>query len=488
MASAQPKSTKKEGDIYISSTGLTWTSDLSTRKHPTAEKLKKYSENIYGAGITEKQLNLIFQDYYSISVYNEKSEKDEDLSSKMFRMTEKIDLWTHMQKCYMDVFWFGPYILNPVWKFGDGDAYPTNEYYISELRRLPPESFAPQYSTTYEYSNILKGIVLNEETKAIEYWQTDTEGNQIQIKNVFMIKHPRSSELAGTPLILPIVPVITMLDYAWLAQMQRTNRTGSPLLFLRIDSMHPDASEDDEEYGRKVLQHWGKDTAFTLRPNMELIDPKITDRSDNLKTISSLAGMIIDYFSPGSYISKDGTLIGGSSGSELELLLGYIRGIHSWITKAFEKLLQTYLTSNGYKDYTVEIKIPLLSVDRSEMVIKALELGRKEKAITKSELRELLPIDLSPLTDDIKEELEAEALMISPISQPTQTSSPNATDDNIDDAQEQQELQHKEPKPEKIKDKELKEVTDDEINELTAAVVTTRNRVMELLKYAEEAD
>lgn len=440
----KPTSSKEEGIIYVSSTGATWTSDSSAKDKPSAQKLKRLSENIYGAGISEKQRRLLFSRTYRIEVRDEKGEPSPDLETKMTRMCDasKVDLWSSMQVTFHDVFWFGPSLLNPVWVYGDGGEYAVNEYYLKALRRLPPETFSTSPNNATEiYSEILKGIIVNDKGE-IEYYQTDpVTGNTTQIKNIFAIKEPTSTDIAGTPMILPVTPVITMLDYTWVAQMQKVNRTGSPLLFLRIDTNHPRSQKDDVDYGKQVVQNWGKNTAFTLRPNMELISPNISDTADNLETIAALNAMVTDYFSPAKFISKDGTLIGGSSAGELELMQSYIAGMSAWVASAYSRLLDKYLVANGYEGYSVKVVIENLSIDRSEIELEAVNVGIEKGLISKEEGRKYLPLELDPLDDKKRQEILDEQISMTYPAFPTiatdtpQEKTPDADDESVEDAE-----------------------------------------------------
>lgn len=496
------KSSSKEGVSYVSSTGLTWGSSESTKEKPDVKKLKNLRDNIYGRGISEKQKLLIFTERYSISVTDKNGKDAPDVAIKIDKMTsDTVDLWTRMKQTYDDVFWYGISLFNPVWKWGDGGEYAINEYYLAQLRRLPPETFAQSPSdgdSSKIYSTILKGITLDDQRKPV-YYQTDEDGNSKEIKNIFVVKDPTSPELAGEPIILPLSRVITMLDYTWLAQMQKVNRTGSPIMFIRIDPSHPEAQPDDNDYAKKILENWGKNTAYTLRPNMELISTQIKDTADNLETINTLSSMILDYFSPAKFVSKDGTLIGGSSASEIELLQGYIRGVHSWIEQAYTALLTTYLKANQYDGYTLKITIPTPSIDKSELLIKAVEVGVDKKLITKEEGRKNLPLTLSPMTDDLKKQLAEDypsepsgpgnmlIPSISPSATKPEKKAQNATEESIEETEEKNEeaLTQKSPKP-PANVRDIGTIEDEEIRDLTRIIIATENSVMNALSHLEK--
>lgn len=133
--------------------------------------------------------------------------------------------------------------------------------------------------------------------------------------------------------------------------------------------------------------------AYQLRDNMELIDPGIKDDSNNLEIIDALHKMIIDYVTPTSFIAREGATIGGSEKQREEMMLRYIKGIHSWLESQFEMLLNCYLEYNEYKDYTVSIHIPSPSIDRSEIYLKQVDMGIKGKALFPNEIRKRLEAD-----------------------------------------------------------------------------------------------
>jgi len=405
----------QEGVVYLSSTG-----GIYTASKLDAEKLKNFSKNAYGAGVAGKHRNLIFSEKYYIEVLNPKGEPDPELAQHLTKMCDSagVNLWAKMRLAWTDVFWYGMSLFNPVWDYtlvpnphGTGKV---TEYRLLKLRHLPAESFATApYGRMNIYSEILKGVTISPETGEVEYYQTlenaidrmpgsgaFTSAAMLQKKltHVFTVIDPASGELAGTPIIEPIIPFMMMLDFTWQAQMQKVNRIGAPILFLEIT----DASGDDIEYGQKFLANWGKQSGMQIRTNMKLIIPDLKDSSTAIDTINVLCKMVVDYFSPASLISKDGTLIGGSSSSEQELMLSYIRSTHTWIIESFEQLLQTHLEANLYTGYTAKLYIPSPSVDKAEIWIKqAITLGRLVDAgVTvahPNEFRDLLEMkELSP--------------------------------------------------------------------------------------------
>jgi len=170
-------------------------------------------------------------------------------------------------------------------------------------------------------------------------------------------------------------------------------------------------TEDDLAYGQTFLKNWGKNTAWPLRENMEVIPLQFSENSTAIETINALNAVVVDYFSPASSISKDGTLIGGSSCPEYELFLAYLRGQQAWISQAFTRMLDPYLEANGYEGYTISIDIPSPSVDKSEIWLKQAEFGLKAGIMSPNELREY-GAELGPMDPEAWEELKTERAVL----------------------------------------------------------------------------
>lgn len=377
--------TGKEGMVFLTSSGTPYTAPKIT-----ATKLRQYSKNFYGAGISKKLTALFFGDKLEIKITDPGGEQDEDLSKEVYNMVTgpDVNLFSKMKIGYMDRFWLGEAFFNPVWEQNGAT------WTLINLRRLPPESFSPAAQNVNIVTagpnaavagTILKGVVAMPESAGgqIRYFQTGADGNQTELKYVYTVKDSTSPEVAGEPDILPVVPVLTMLDFAHSANMQRVNRVGSPILLLKIVN----AKADDVKYGEKLIKNWGKDTGFILRPNMEIVefDPKDSDAA--VQTIEKLTEMIIDYWVPTNLLSKNGQLIGGNSNSDLGLLYSFIAGVHREIEAEWEPLLQIYLDANGYEGYRVKIKIPDPEIDDSTVKLEQAKVGADTGLLTDNEVR-----------------------------------------------------------------------------------------------------
>ncbi len=381
--------TKESGVTIVSSTG-----HYFTAPEVTAELLVDLQSNVYGKGLALKQKNLLFSKKYSLEVLDPKGKQDEELEQRMLRMcnSRNVNLWAKIQIAWWDQFWFGPGIFNEVWN------YIENEYVLLKLRHLPAHSFRDfSPKTNFKiYSQILQGIGLNDKGE-FEYYQIQEDGGIPQlVKNIYMVKNPTNTELAGEPVVLPLVSVIAMLNYTWDTQMKQANRTGAKVLFIKLTNPLP-ASEANEnvsdlDAAQLILENWGNDTAYTLRESMEIIDPQIKDDSNNLEIIEALNQMLIDYISPINFLTaaNDAARLGGNDSQRMDMILRYIQSEHLWLEEDFSRLLQTYLDVNGYVDYTVNVKIPKPELDTSEVDLKRADIGLKAKVLFPNELRMLL--------------------------------------------------------------------------------------------------
>ena len=375
------KSRGEEGTVYLTSLGTT---PYYQAPSIDADKLFHLTKNSYAIGLANKQRHLIFQEKFTIGAVNEDGEHDDKselLAKNIARIADSpdVNLWGRMQRGFMDFFFWGPTLLNPVWEWVDG------EYAMTKLRRLPPQSFRnTSPNANYRYSDILPGIAINGETGELEFWQTDDTGDQTQLKNVVMIKDPISEGLAGEPIIVPLVPILEMLSYTWQAQMQKVNREGAPIVLMKIKG----AKGDDLQYGQNFLKNWGKNTGWQLRDNMEVIPLQFSENSTALETINGLERLLIDHFSPSSFIQKEGNTLGGSAAPEMELMIAYIRGYHEWIAPEYSRLFEPYLDPNGFGGYQITIDIPCPSIDKSEIWLKQAEFGLRAGIASPNMLRE----------------------------------------------------------------------------------------------------
>lgn len=363
---AKTDKTLEQGPIWVAANGLVW------REKPTldADEILKLRENYYWAGVRQNLANLVYRERFAIEVLGPDLNADEEKTTELVRMTERpdVDLWSKTCMILPDWYDWGIALWNDVWQ-QEGRLWT-----LKKLRRLPPEIFAtqPMGAGLYTYSEILKGITLDDGGQAVYYATDPRTRRQERLENVTAIRDPTVPELAGTPMIRPVVSVVRMLDFAWIAQMQQINRVGAPVIFIRMEKW----TDEDVAYAQKILQNWGKDTPYQLRPGMEVVGLPVKEGTVALDTIDRLAGMVMDFFASSKFISKDGTLIGGSAAPELDITYAFIAGLHRKIEANLERLLQPYLDLNGWPDYTVKVHTPSPSIDRTELNLKLAREGR----------------------------------------------------------------------------------------------------------------
>jgi hypothetical protein len=390
------KPEKSEGFIYVSSDG----GSFNVPKRLTIKDIKDMEENPYFNSIWEKLSALIFPGKVKISAEDSKGEINQELTAHIKEIAKRTNLNGKIKSTARDRFKWGCSIVSPGYDWIEG------WYDLINLNLLPPDSFSNEGDDDYILvSRLLPGIGYTRQKKITFYQTTDT--GQYKIKNAVMIKDPTDPYLSGRPSFAALYGVLKMLDYCFNTQMQKVHRTGAPFMFIKIDTSHPDAQASDTQYAKLILKNWGKDVGFALRPNFEVVVPDFKDTKDNLDTIDVLHKIIIDYFSPGAFISKDGQLIGGSDAYSFKLLKSYIESWQSWLEDAYEQIFQKVLDDNGYKDYSVKIDIPEIQENRTEDKRKAVETACNcGISITQDEARSgLEALDLNPLGDEDGSEL-----------------------------------------------------------------------------------
>lgn len=372
-------SSKVQGVAYVGGNESYISEDIDV------DVIQRYDKQNYFYGRSKKnQHNLIFPNPYILTAHDPDGEIDEDVTADMINMcsSKAVNLWLKMQMAYDDAFDYGPALFNPVWQYQDG------VYTLTELNHLPAPTFDSSPGGAYKVSSeLLPGIGIDDKG-IIHFWQNNLDGKPEELTNIVMIKDPMGSGVTGTPLSLPILPLIAGAKFALNSQMQKVNRVGAPTPFIRLNQPKPASAANDNmsdvDYAQVWLKNFSKDVLMPLRENMEIVDSYMDDNGSALETIEYLDKMMVDYWSPASMIAKDGTLIGGSSSSELGLLMRYISSVHEWLENAFEELLQVYLDANGYEGYTVSIEIPEPEIDTTEIDMKKAEIAINYPGIVKA--------------------------------------------------------------------------------------------------------
>jgi hypothetical protein len=354
-------------------------------------------EDPYATAVFNKLTNLIFQDPYTVEIKDPDGNVNEELSKFFQQMLDAPDvqLWQQMKICFGAWFWYGPYLASLGIDFFDG------MYILSAIVDLPPASFSENNATgtVLSVSRILHGIVKLEDKKTHYYQQQEIE--IVELNDIFHIKPPGYGyDIAGLPLIFPLIKSFKKMGFAWLAQMQCVNRAGAPSIFLKITKpiKSADGKRDDWRYGNEILKNYGKNNLYPIYENFDPIEvvSNVTDVS--LKTIELLTKVIIYQFSTSDLVAKDGTLIGGSNSAEKELLTNFIKGFHTSLKNGFEPVTQKFLEYNGFLGHKVVINIPTPEFTDEKLELDRAIEGRNAKDIHPNEHRKKL--GLPPKSDE----------------------------------------------------------------------------------------
>lgn len=388
----------EQGVVYVSASGVYFSAP-----EITAEILYNTLQNGYIAEQLDKVTSKIFSGMYELSVINPDGEVDEEITNELLAdlKNPKVALWSRMKQAWEDIWCWGCSPQFPIW------TKEGNRVVLGELRRLPPESFAnPPYMTNNVYSDLLQGILLNDSGE-LELYQTQDVAELLPQKlkpGVQLFKDPSSTKLAGQSKAVYLVPLIKMINFCWEAQMQKVNRVGAPIMFIKISAPYDDG---DVAYAQVCIQNWGKGKAYTLRPNMEAVGLNVTDSESALETIEKLEKRLEAPFKAGSSVQAEGSSIGDSGNSQKESEDDWILGQRTMIEEIFENFLQLYLDYNGYEDYSVEIKIAYETTQPGQLEISQATAGYNTRCMTINERRqklglpELAPDKLDELLDEI---------------------------------------------------------------------------------------
>ena len=370
----------EEGAVYVSAAGSYYAApDVD------ADTLGEALLNGYVQEQLDKTSSKIFNGMYSLRVLDAEGEEDEEASKRVQSMVESsgVLLWSRMKQAWQDIFCWGPCIIYPKWAQNGGEAV------LEEMRRLPPETFKQAPSLSAEvYSELLPGITLEDGELAFYQTQDVMQLTPVRLrKGVVLLKDPTSTQLAGSSKAVYLVPPVKMISFCWDAQMQKINRVGAPIMFIKLNAPYTDG---DKAYAQTILNNWGKGMSYQLRPNMELVGLDITDNEHALNTIAKLEKRIEAPFRPGSSLDKEGASIGGNAAAQKETEDDWILGQRAMIEDLFEGLLQQYLVRNGYEGYSIELQIAARTSQPGDLELRQAQLGWQSRTLSVNEVRERL--------------------------------------------------------------------------------------------------
>jgi len=372
-----------------------------------AKGISQILENkVIDEGLSQQGL-AIFENPIDLSVMNtEEGEIDVDMTTRLMKMAHQRDVSIDffMQRAWRDMVEWGTALTNPVWD------YEGAEFRLLKLKRLKPQSFSNMgKSVSYIYNPILPGILLNDKTQKVEYWQTPQNGGTpILLQNVEPLTDPNKDGFGGTSALIPIFPYVKMLSHSWMRQMQKVNQYGSGgIWFLKVT----DPTGDDKKFAQNVVNNASSTNRYQLRPNMTIENLGISESGSALETITQIGMEIRNFFSPAGLIQKPSAgTIGGSSSPELDLYNNFIKAKRGILQDYIVRLFDPWLEYNNYDKEIYEIiaTIPAKKTVSSDLFIKIHDSGSREGSLLPNEKRALLRaalpqeagIDIADLTPE----------------------------------------------------------------------------------------
>lgn len=398
---AKKKITEEKGETWLVSAD---NAEQYTEPVIDADLIRKYRRNIYLRKFLEQQHSLLFGEQYTIDVFDPEGEPDTELAKhiKVMLDAKGVRLWHNMQRAYPDIAFYGIAVFNPVWE------QVGTEWQLKKLKPLPAYTFrtgSTYEGTCYVFSDILPGIIQTDKGE-IKYYQEQADGTLDELTNVSVVRNPTDDSYVGDPLYSPLYPILNLMNFSWKAQMQWVNRWGAGgNLLIKVTN----ATGDDIDYAQDLLRNYGKNTGWTLRDNMEpIMLGDANNAATALDTIGVLHKLMISYFSPADMLrNTNGNQLGGSTKSEMELLINYVRRQHDILTTGFEDMIDEYFPANGYEEgWHVKIYIPTISIEKAEIWLQQALAGDKMGVLLDNEKRDLLERD--ELDDEGLAQLAAE--------------------------------------------------------------------------------
>ena len=363
-----------------------------------ALKIYKQRSHVYGRQIDFKFSNMIMADPPHVNIYESDGETvDDELTSWMHTMMKAINLNSKVGMSWSDAYmWYGMSVFNPIMEWNDGLLE------LKELNRLPAHLFdvAPA-DVSWAYSQILQGIVYNPYLKEqgketifglphnLEFWQRQNPfiltPTKLDETNLFWVRNPNSAEVAGEPIMKPLLPILDMITFFWNKEVQRGNRVGSGTVFFEPVEGHnfEPANErngqvSDMDYLNMIGQNWGSDNVYVTRRSFKLNEKALELNrmmSTVLPTIYELWRVLVDSMTPGSFVTKEGTLLGANGKSSENAFDRYVDAVRATLSDSWSPLPQYLLDQNGYGSDSAgngerciaRIEFPVSAADRSDI-------------------------------------------------------------------------------------------------------------------------
>jgi hypothetical protein len=271
---------------------------------------------------------------------------------------------------------------------------------------MPIETFKDcPMSINESPSAIVKGIVINPETKKLEYYQLQDDMQYHKIDNVIHIKSPVSVDLAGDALSWPIIPLIELLNYLIDLRRIKNARIAAPSVFVEMDS----DDQDTVDIATDIVNNYGVRKNFAHDKNIKVYTVDPANNGSIEDAILSVETTISELYNPAVMFQRrdsSGSSLSGSNSSAERMVYAQSNTFLSWLDFGFSTLLQKWLDINGFVGYTAKIEFSKLKVDETLLKLQTATDGYNDKSLTRDERRALR--GAVPADDDINAQLDEE--------------------------------------------------------------------------------
>ena len=331
------------------------------------------------------QLQLVAFPYFNFKVVMpDAGELDGAIIPKMEEVDRRINTAMCCAQAMHDVITYGCAIFEAVWgEDDDGWIVPA------ALQRLPAASFATAPSSVvgsdrYVTGHLLKGIVYDKEENVTRYYQTQGNGQQIEIPadHIIHIRDLRSNYVDGEPYVQGIVATISQLEFVRKRMMQTVSRVGAPPMVVRV-GLPPDVAKRLEETGEGITgalpgegktvgdamfsQLWelGSMIAQEPSPDVATVIPNGIDIDwqrpsvplNPIEIDQYLIREAVSHIFPRDVLEVLSSAISTSAAPLLDLLKIMVQGWQQIVSIPFEARVWTrMLELNGYEGYRAELE------------------------------------------------------------------------------------------------------------------------------------
>lgn len=373
------------------------------------ENIAGFASNIHIADQVNNQTRQVYPEVPEQWVTTPDGDTDEQLTQWLRERYERLNCF-NIQRCVLpDTYIWGcmPYSVGIV--MNNRGAYD-----ISEIRRLPPESFtrAPPIITqnTITPNPLMPGIIIDD-TGAVQAWQTDpAAGTQTQINNIQFVKAPGAPTPSGAAYLYPCYFIVARMEFAAQAQIQQVSRIGAPRMIPKVVD---DATDDDYENLKKwfssVGKFWdGKNNSVLIPPGIEFPTLNIKEGTVATGYMNQCVEWIRNYCNPMSDLTSTSGL-GQSDAGRMEMWCNFISAEQTLSEKWLEHIFDYVLEANGWEGYKTHIELKRPSIDRSAIKLQALNQAVASGAITKEEIRDNLTeiLEIKEWSPEIDAELSS---------------------------------------------------------------------------------